>query len=334
MDEKIIDFITCPNCGSSTFSLKKFLSTNSEIHEGVLICNSCDVWYKIYHGVLDLLPLNLRRNDLYEKFAKKYNININEKDPTSTNPQKMGQISFFKRNLFSYEKDVVDFTYYKALDTLTFEKWFDDNSGKIDKMILEVGCGTGRESVKIAIRNKDAICIDISEEMILRAKSKIDLMNRQNFLNFIICDAEDPPLKNNMFCACIICTTLHHLSSPEKAIRNISKKLMNRGLFYSIDPHDSYIRFIFDYLMKIWKLYDEEASDSPLIKEKILKDWLLDAKIQSKITYSTYIPPHIFLFLSQKQSLKLLKSTDDFFNKIPLFFKFSGMICSEGIKIE
>jgi ubiquinone/menaquinone biosynthesis C-methylase UbiE/uncharacterized protein YbaR (Trm112 family) len=334
MDETIINFIICPNCGSSILSVKEFSKANNELHEGMVTCNSCEIWYKIDHGVLDLLPLALRRHDLYEKFAKKFNIHLNKVDVANVNLQKKEQILFFKKDFSSYENDIVNSSYYKALDKLTFEKWFYNNSDKIIDPILEVGCGTGRQSIKIANTHKYAICIDISEEMVLLAKLKIDQTAVPNNLNFIIGDAEDPPVKNNMFGACVICATLHHLSSPENAIRNLSHKLKNGGLFYSIDPHDSYVRFIFDYLMKIWKLYDEEASESPLIKEKILKKWLSDAKIQSKVTYSTYLPPHIFLILMEKPSLTLLKRTDDFFNKIPLFFKFSGIISSEGIKIE
>ena len=308
MDERIINFIICPNCGSSTFSVKKFSKENNELNEGVVTCNSCEIWYKIDHGILDLLPLNLRRNDLYEDFAKKFNLHINKADGENVNQQKREQILFFKKDFSSYETDIVNSTYYKALDKLTFEKWFDKNSDTIKFPILEVGCGTGRQSIKIAHANKHAICIDISEEMVQLAKLKIDkTIGSPTNLNFIIGDAEDPPVKNNMFGACIICATLHHLPSPENAIRNISHKLINGGLFYSIYPHDSYVRFIFDSLMKIWKLYDEEASDSPLIKEKILKKWLWEAKIQSKVTYSTYIPPHIFLILLEKPGFALLK---------------------------
>jgi ubiquinone/menaquinone biosynthesis C-methylase UbiE/uncharacterized protein YbaR (Trm112 family) len=332
MDETIINFIICPNCGSSLLSIQEFSNVNNELHEGMVICNSCQIWYKIDHGVLDLLPLNLRRSDLYEKFAKKYNIHLKEVDDVIVNQQKKEQILFFKKDFSSYENDIVDSLYYKALDKLTFEKWFEQNSDRIKEPILEVGCGTGRQSIKIAAKHKHAICMDISEEMVLLAKFKIDKI--PNNLDFIIGDAEDPPVKNNMFGACVICATLHHLSSPKNAISNLSRKLLNGGLFYSIDPHDSYVRFIFDYLMKIWKLYDEEASDSPLIKEKNLKKWLSDAKIMSNVTYSTYLLPHIFLILTEKNSLTLLKRTDDFFNKIPLFFKFSGIISAEGIKIE
>lgn len=334
MDENLLNFIICPNCKSDSFSLKPFAQKNNQLHEGVVTCNSCKTWYKIEDGILDLLPLNLRRHELYTKFTEKYHLPSQGIETESTKSQKKEQILFFKENVSHYDNDVTDSMYFKALDKLTFGKWLDKNYEKITSPILELGCGTGKQSIQIANKNKDAVCLDISEEMILRVKSKIDRLNISNKLNFMVGDAEDPPVKNNSFGACIICSTLHHVSSPENAIRNLSDKLIDGGLFFSSDPHDSYVRFIFDFLMKIWKLHDEKASDDPLIKEKCLKKWLSDAKIQNTLKFSTYLPPHIFLFLTEKSSLILLSRTDNFFNRIPGFHKFSGLIISEGIKVE
>ena len=334
MDENLVNFIICPNCKSDSFSLKPFAQKNKQVHEGVVTCNSCKTWYRIEDGILDLLPLNLRRHELYVKFAEKFYLPVNGIGTDSSKSQKKEQILFFKENVSQYDHDVTDSMYFRTLDKLTFGKWLDQNSEKITNPILELGCGTGKQSIQIAKKNKVAVCLDISEEMISRVKYKIDHLDIQNKLNFIVGDAEDPPVKNNMFGACVMCSTLHHVSSPENAIRNLSDKLTDRGLFFSSDPHDSYVRFIFDFLMKIWKLHDEKASDDPLIKEKCLKKWLSDAKIQHTVKFSTYLPPHIFLFLTEKSSLALLSRTDNFFNRIPGFHKFSGLIISEGIKIE
>jgi ubiquinone/menaquinone biosynthesis C-methylase UbiE len=268
------------------------------------------------------------------RFAKKYDLPLSNTGCDSVITQKQEQILFFKNNVSFYDKDVTDSMYFKTLDKLTFERWLDQNCKKISKPILELGCGTGQQSIQLAKRYKDAICLDISEEMILRVKYKIDHLDCPNKLNFIVGDAEDPPVKNNLFGACIMCSTLHHISSPEKAIVNLSDKLTNGGLFFSSDPHDSYVRFIFDFLMKVWKLHDEKASDDPLIREKCLKQWLTQAKIQSTVKFSTYLPPHIFLFLTEKSSFALLSRTDDLFNRIPGFYKFSGLVISEGMKVD
>ena len=108
--------------------------------------------------------------------------------------------------------------YFRTLDKLTFGKWL-DKTEKISNPILELGCGTGKQSIQIAEKNKVAVCLDISEEMISRVKFKIDHLDIPNKLHFIVGDAEDPPVKNNMFGACVMCSTLHHVSSPENAIR-------------------------------------------------------------------------------------------------------------------
>jgi hypothetical protein len=105
------------------------------------------------------------------------------------------------------------------------------------------------------------------------------------------------------------------------------------GVFFSIDPHATPIRFLFDLLMKYWKLYDEETGMSPLIDGEKLKQWLLDAGISPHISYSTYFPPHFFLLLREESSTSFLKNSDAILNRIPLSFKFSGIIISEGIKV-
>lgn len=332
MDEKIVNFIVCPECKSDSFTVTTFSKIDESIHDGIVKCTSCGTWFKIEKGILDLLPLSLRRHDLYETFAKKYNIQFTGTGKSQGESQKINQILFFKKDFSIYDTDIVNSAYYRALDFLTFESWFIKNVEMVKNPVLEIGCGTGRQTIKIAANYPDAVCLDISEEMVAVAKSKIDAMPCKTNFYFIIGDAENPPVKNTLFGACIVCGTLHHLSSPEKAIRNISNKLVDGGLFYSVDPNASKIRFIFDFLMKIWKLYDEEASGNPLLNENELKLWFSQAQIRGTFHYSTYIPPHIFKFLNANSSITLLRITDSLFNKIPGSNKFSGMICFEGEK--
>ena len=77
MDENLLNFIICPNCKSDSFSLKPFAQKNKQVHEGVVTCNSCKTWYRIEDGVLNLPPLNLRRHELYVKFAEKFYLPVN-----------------------------------------------------------------------------------------------------------------------------------------------------------------------------------------------------------------------------------------------------------------
>jgi len=172
MNENLLNFIICPNCKSDSFYLKPFAQKNNQLHAGVLTCNSCKAWYRIENGILDLLPLNLRRHELYAEFAKKYDLSVNGTGTDNTNSQKKEQIVFFKENVSQYDQDVTDSMYFRTLDKLTFGKWLDKNSEKINKPILELGCGTGKQSIQILIKGKEAVCLDISEEMISQVKNK------------------------------------------------------------------------------------------------------------------------------------------------------------------
>lgn len=334
MDEDNSRLFICPHCGADIYLTEKFSSSGKEVTEGILTCSSCHVWYKISRGIPDLLPPELRRHDLYEAFCREHGIHYERPDTGSGSLQKYQQIDFFRRDFSAYERDIVDSNYYQALDALTFESWLDKNSEGIKNWILEIGCGTGRQSVKIARRKKKAVCLDISEEMILLAKAKVERIDAMHSIEFVIGDAECPPVRDTTFDACIVCATLHHLPDPEQAICCMSKKLATGGLFFSIDPHASKIRFLFDWLMRRWKLYDEETGDSPLIDGEKLKEWLVNAKLRTTIYYSSYFPPHFFIFLDKKASTSFLKNSDKFFNKFPMIFKFSGIIVSEGIKID
>lgn len=332
MHESIISYLSCPNCNRSSFTLKKIHCLNNEILVGILTCTNCSIWYKIESGILDLLPLDLRRNDLYKKFSLLYGLEFNSIDKNLNDQQKHQQILFFKSEYESYEKNVVNAPYYRALNNLTFEKWLKLNFSILNPPILEIGCGTGRQTLFIIQNKIQTISTDISEEMTKVAQQKTSVAGLGNYVDYIVADAEKLPFQDNSFGGCICCATLHHLNNPEKVLFELSKKLKKMGLIYTIDPNDSSIRFIFDFLMKVWKLYNEEAADNPLINKKDLISWLNNAGIEYKIDHSTFLPPHIFLPLSDKIAIKLLKNSDNLFKKFPYSFKFSGIIISEGIK--
>jgi len=200
--------------------------------------------------------------------------------------------------------------------------------------ILEIACGTGQQTLIMANKKLHVIAIDLSEEMIRLAQRKTVLAGLSGYVDYVVSDAENLPLKDGVFGACVCCGALHHINNPGKIILESSRRLRKGSLFYTIDPHDSHIRFLFDLLMRIWKLYDEQASDKPLMNRKDLATWLINAGIESKISYSTYIPPHLFFALSDKAAICLLKNSDAIFNSIPRFSVFAGHIISEGVKVR
>jgi SAM-dependent methyltransferase/uncharacterized protein YbaR (Trm112 family) len=334
MHEYIISFLSCPQCNHQSFSLKKIHCQEDEILEGVLSCSHCSTWYKIDNGILDLLPLELRRDDLYEIFSSRHGLAFRAENRRGHDRQKDRQIRFFRNESKTFEEKVVNSPYFRALNTLTFERWFQSRSSAFHPPLLEVGCGTGAQTRFIAQNNIPLVSTDISEEMVTIARQKTDNAGLGDYVDYIIADAEKLPFRDDTFGGCVISATLHHLNNPGNVVCGVAKKMKAPAMMFTIDPHDSPVRFIFDLLMRLWPLYAEEAADNPLIHEKNLASWYKEAGMECVIRYSTYLPPHLFLPLSEKNARRLLEKSDRFFNRIPFFSRFSGMILSEGIKSQ
>lgn len=331
MNERVLKYIICPHCASRNFCLEAYLRDESGISEGRLICRTCSKWYRIENSILDLFPFNMRDNERYKEFSYRHNLKPDGDLSTKNLDAKKRQMHFFKKNINDYERNVVNSSYYQALDWVTFIEWMRRNL-KERQLVLDLGCGTARQAISLAQHKINAVGIDISEEMLILANRKIGELGLLNFIDLIIGDAENPPVRDNYFDACVFYGTLHHVDDKEAAIANVSKKLVTNGSFFSLDPNKSPVRFIFDFLMKIWKLYNEEASDFPLLSCRDVERWLAKAGIKGKMGISTYLPPHIFYMFNVKRDIQLLKFTDAFFNKIPFVRDLGGVIFAEGVK--
>jgi SAM-dependent methyltransferase len=340
MNRDIIPYLLCPECSAHNLSLEVYLSLeDGQIVEGRLDCPKCSSWFRIENGIVDLLPLHLRQKNYErfmiktERFASRHGLLLPKAENNSQEITPVGKtkpIGAFE-DVVDYEKRVVNNPYYKALDRLAFYDWMERNLGPQD-LVLDIGCGPGRQCVPMAERQFRAIGIDIDEDMLGEAVRKIREKSLGKMVDFIVADGENPPVKQNCFTACVLYGVLHHLSDKEKAIANASKKLVSGGCIYTLDPHKSSARFMFDFLMKVWQLYVEEADDDPLIAEDQLYKWMKNAKINGKAQLSTYLPPHIFI-AGFSANVFLLKISDWIFRRIPGVRNIGGVITFEGRKV-
>jgi ubiquinone/menaquinone biosynthesis C-methylase UbiE/uncharacterized protein YbaR (Trm112 family) len=341
MNRSILSFLLCPECAAQELHLEEyshFEKDTSQIIDGRLICPKCANWYRIENGIVDLLPIRLRQSNFERfevkniRFAEKYDLvscwpmSTHETSKTSDKTKPIGAFE----DVANYEQDVVNNGFYKALDQLAFFEWMKQNLKEGDR-VLDIGCGSGRQCVPLAEREIYAIGIDIDEDMLLLASKKIREKSLESLVDLIIADGENPPVRENCFVGCILYGVLHHLSNKKDAVYNASAKLMDDGKIYTLDPHKSFARFIFDFLMKIWKLYVEEASDDPLITEKQILLWMKESGIVGNTRLSTYVPPHIFVG-SMEANIRLLKITDKIFSGLPWIRKAGGVIIFEGKK--
>ena len=167
--------------------------------------------------------------------------------------------------------------------------------------------------------------------MLMLVAKKIGEKSLGRLVDLIVADGENPPVKENHFTGCVLYGVLHHLSEKKVAVLNASSKILPGGLMYSLDPHKSFLRFIFDFLMRKWQLWVEEASEDPLITEEQIRSWMAKGGVRGKTRLSTYIPPHVFIGGLQA-NVWLLKVTDMAFSHIPGLRKAGGVIIFDGKK--
>ena len=341
MNRDVVLYILCPECGARDLLLEVYtFSEGDQIIEGCLTCSFCSNWFRIENGIIDLLPMQLRRQNperfmvKKERFAIKYGLPLHQAKDNSQLKESTGKTKPIGalEDVPDYEQRVVNNPYYQALDRIVFYEWVNRNLHDQD-LVLDIGCGTGRQCIPLAERQIRTIGVDIDEEMLEVANEKISKQSLDKFVDFVVGDGENPPVRSENFTACVLYGVLHHLSDKFGALTAASSKLVPGGKILTLDPHKSFMRFAFDFLMRVKTLYIEEASDDPLITEDQLNKWMTSNNIDGEIWLSTFIPPHIFLG-KLSTNIKLLKISDVLFNRIPLLRKAGGVIIYEGKKIN
>lgn len=92
--------------------------------------------------------------------------------------------------------------------------------------VLELACGTGLLSVKIAPAVKHLEATDFSEEMISQAKKKA----HSSKLHFSVQDATALPYAPQTFDAVVISNALHIMPDSQKALSEIKRVLRDDGI--------------------------------------------------------------------------------------------------------
>ena len=316
-----------------SLDLEVYSMEGDNIIDGRLIDQETGDWYRIENGIADLMPIDIRRESLYENFCSKYSISISpvsmSQERSDTNYEE--QINFFKNYHISYEKDVVESPFYKILDNVTLGSWIKKQL-KPGQTVLEIGCGSARQTLPLLENGINVVGIDLSEEMLQLAQKKVFQNNYPGKASFIVGSAEMLPINCNSFDAAIIYGSLHHFSDPAVALKDAAEKVKPGGRFYLLEPHNSPVRFLFDWLMNKLPLWEEEAADEPLFDAKQFSTWLASSKFETRIKYSTYLPPHIFYKMSQRPGEYLLSISDTIFSAIPGIRKLAGVIIAEGVK--
>lgn len=106
------------------------------------------------------------------------------------------------------------------------------------KMMLDVGCGNGLYTFRLADLNDKIIGVDISEKQIADARRfKVELKRRVEFAR---ASAESLPFCDQCFDAVLLIEMLDHVPNHEKAIREASRVLRGSGDLIVYVPNKLY----------------------------------------------------------------------------------------------
>lgn len=102
-------------------------------------------------------------------------------------------------------------------------KWVDGFSG----VCLDVGCGTGRYSLRIARAGVEVVALDLSLKRLRLKAKKGDVYDR---VNVVVADGKRLPFRENAF-DCLVCAlALDHFEDCDGAAGEFSRILKNNGL--------------------------------------------------------------------------------------------------------
>ena len=108
----------------------------------------------------------------------------------------------------------------------TIKKWIKHLSNPI----LDVGCGTGRYTIKVAEKESEVVASDIGLKMLKKTMRKAKKCNASTRINPILTDGEHLPFKDKSFNSLICTLTFDHFEHCESAAQEFSRVLEKDGL--------------------------------------------------------------------------------------------------------
>lgn len=310
--------------------VRVFDASGDDVIEGAVI--TAKGWYRIEHGILDALPEALAVQDVRRTFAKRHNLPFPDAAPVSAaahDSAKVEQREFFKADSSVYDRDVSNRSFYVASDRICFGDWLEGLSP--GSAVCDIGAGSGRVSIPLANRGHAVLSTDISEEMMIIGRRRAVEAGLTTQMTLVLADAERLPLNAATFDAAVCYGALHHVPNPAAVVAEASRILVDGGRWLSYDPHRSKVRFLFDWAMRVSKLYDELASDNLMLAGPDLERWCRDVAIAPSTRLHFFLPPHLLAPLPPATVEWCLRGSDALFNAVGLG-SFAGVIAVAGRK--
>jgi len=199
-------------------------------------------------------------------------------------------------------------------------KEFIGNEGKV---ILELGCGTGLFTKEIAKTRNKIYAIDISDQLLLKARKRVHANNVKLRLE----DAHKTKFKSSSFDYIIGSSILHHLDI-NLAIKEIYRLLKKGGKFIFTEPNMLNPQVAMERSIPvIRKLTNTSPDETAFIRWSIRKKLTQAGFDNVKVEPFDFLHPSIPPFLVNIACL-----TSKIFETTPLLKEIAGSLVITGLK--
>lgn len=335
-----LNSLYCPSCRSCDLKIHSFRSKVGAVESGLILCRSCGVWYPVVDSipVVSITPVIVEKwkQALRSQWAHAFNFSDLKETACSAKNDKASsaqqeQIEFYDHEASRYDSEITNTVFWRSFSKQTIHKWGTGTHARAG-MILEIGCGTGASTAALAGLGCRIVALDICLTAAKVARDKIRKLQLADAVDFIVSEAESLPFRPELFQSCIFSGVLHHVSSPALVLKQISRVLASGGVLYGHENNASAFRFLFDLLMKMKRLWHEEAGTHPLMDSEDVKEWGKQAGLDIRAESMVFLPPHFFNLFSQPSAERLLLFTNRILGMIPWVKDQGGLLIISGTK--
>jgi ubiquinone/menaquinone biosynthesis C-methylase UbiE len=127
-------------------------------------------------------------------------------------------------------------------------------------VILDLGCGPGRYTAKLAGLAHKIVGVDLSVEAIRLAKQICILEGVSDRCDFVVCDATKLPFRNASFDKIFCIDVLEHILDDKAALSEMNRALKSAGKLFLYVPCRNAFSFEW-FLSKIYGIYPKYLGD-------------------------------------------------------------------------
>ena len=343
MRREVLPLLRCPRCSSRNFSCTALgRETEEEVLDGVLACRTCNSWFPIEDGLLELLTGALAYTGDRLQFWGKYRSRIEdlgltlEPAPEGEGPgmelqlAQQAHFDWYSTNQAQTYNEYENSPFWLAADRIAFSAWRDEI--KPGAMLLDVGCAQGRSTFKVLDLEIDVVAFDLSKRLVRQAIERYRAESPRGRACFFVADASNLPFVDSCFDYVLVYGVLHHLPNVDRACREIARVLRMGGSYFGQENNDSALRKIFDLFQRTWPQWHEEAGPEALLASDMLRDLLQGEGIALQTRSSVFLPPHLLNLSPPAIAYRALRAADVIAAHLPYIRKNGGVLLLHGSK--